>query len=149
MAVQELGKEIRQDPALRLMIVDDSVDDAEAIANGLRNSGIAVRPTRPETIEELAGRVAERQRAGAAAPLGGQIRTGDTSPETIGEKIISTDAKRLAAATETCSLQKQQSIFCIVSVTPVSTKTGEFQTSVAPIIWPIVFSIFTRETNVT
>ena len=46
----QLGK----DMTLRLMIVDDSVDDAEAIANGLRNSGIAVRPTRPETMDELA-----------------------------------------------------------------------------------------------
>ncbi len=46
----QLGK----DMTLRLMIVDDSVDDAEAIANGLRNSGIAVRPSRPETVDELA-----------------------------------------------------------------------------------------------
>ena len=45
-----LGK----DMTLRLMIVDDSVDDAEAIASGLRNSGIAVRPSRPESMEELA-----------------------------------------------------------------------------------------------
>lgn len=46
----QLGK----DTTLRLMIVDDSVEDAEAIANGLRNSGIAVRPSRPGTREELA-----------------------------------------------------------------------------------------------
>lgn len=46
----QLGK----DTTLRLMIVDDSVDDAEAIANTLRNSGIAVRPSRPETPDELA-----------------------------------------------------------------------------------------------
>ena len=32
------------DNALRLMIIDDSVEDAEAIVSGLRNAGIAVRP---------------------------------------------------------------------------------------------------------
>ncbi|HXH01031.1 MAG TPA: PAS domain S-box protein, partial [Xanthomonadaceae bacterium] len=42
-----------QDEAMRLLIVDDSVDDAEAIASGLRNAGIAVRPLRPETLPEL------------------------------------------------------------------------------------------------
>lgn len=39
----QLGKEM----VLRLLIIDDSVDAAEAIASGLRNSGIAVRPNRP------------------------------------------------------------------------------------------------------
>ena len=43
----------RQDNALRLVIVDDSVEDAEAIVSGLRNAGIAVRPLRPTTLEEL------------------------------------------------------------------------------------------------
>lgn len=42
------------DQALRLMIVDDSVEDAEAIVSGLRNSGIAIRPLRPASGEELA-----------------------------------------------------------------------------------------------
>lgn len=42
------------DQALRLMIVDDSVEDAETIVSGLRNSGIAVRPLRPASGEELA-----------------------------------------------------------------------------------------------
>ncbi|HZH43092.1 MAG TPA: EAL domain-containing protein [Lysobacter sp.] len=44
-----LGK----DAALRLMVVDDSVEAAEAIVSGLRNSGIAVRPTRPENEAQL------------------------------------------------------------------------------------------------
>ncbi len=52
----QLGK----DMTLRLMIVDDSVDAAEAVANGLRNSGIAVRPTRPETMDELASLLASQ-----------------------------------------------------------------------------------------
>ena len=42
-----------QDPALRLMLVDDSVDEAEGIVTGLRNAGIAVRPLRPATTDEL------------------------------------------------------------------------------------------------
>ncbi len=41
------------DTALRLMIVDDSVEDAEAIVSALRNAGIAVRPLRPQSSEEL------------------------------------------------------------------------------------------------
>jgi diguanylate cyclase (GGDEF)-like protein/PAS domain S-box-containing protein len=41
------------DTALRLMIVDDSVEDAEAIVSALRNAGIAVRPLRPESTDEL------------------------------------------------------------------------------------------------
>ena len=40
----QLGKEM----VLRLLIVDDSVEAAEAIVSGLRNSGIAARPSRPE-----------------------------------------------------------------------------------------------------
>ena len=42
----------RQDPALRLMLVDDSVEEAEGIVTGLRNAGIAVRPLRPTTAIE-------------------------------------------------------------------------------------------------
>ncbi|TDK24946.1 EAL domain-containing protein [Luteimonas aestuarii] len=40
--------------ALRLLIVDDRVEDAEAIVSGLRNAGIAVRPTRAASADELA-----------------------------------------------------------------------------------------------
>lgn len=42
-----------KDMALRLLIVDDSVEAAEAIVSGLRNAGIAVRPSRPENEEEF------------------------------------------------------------------------------------------------
>jgi diguanylate cyclase (GGDEF)-like protein/PAS domain S-box-containing protein len=41
------------DAALRLVVVDDSVEDAEAIVSGLRNAGIAIRPQRPASTEEL------------------------------------------------------------------------------------------------
>jgi diguanylate cyclase (GGDEF)-like protein/PAS domain S-box-containing protein len=43
----------KQDPALRLMLIDDSVEEAEGIVSGLRNAGIAVRPLRPTTGDEL------------------------------------------------------------------------------------------------
>ncbi|MFC5577810.1 EAL domain-containing protein [Lysobacter niabensis] len=45
----QLGK----DTALRLLIVDDSVEAAEAIVSGLRNAGVAVRPSRPENENEF------------------------------------------------------------------------------------------------
>ncbi|MDH5821581.1 EAL domain-containing protein [Luteimonas sp. RD2P54] len=41
------------DNALRLMVVDDSMEEAETIVSGLRNAGVAVRPLRPATLEEL------------------------------------------------------------------------------------------------
>src|SRR5690606_19113949 len=47
-----------QDTALRLMIVDDSPEAAEAIVSTLRNAGIAVRPLRPASADELAGMLA-------------------------------------------------------------------------------------------
>ena len=43
-----------QDTALRLMIVDDSREAAEAIVSTLRNAGIAVRPLRPASEDEFA-----------------------------------------------------------------------------------------------
>ncbi|GAB3385583.1 EAL domain-containing response regulator [Lysobacter fragariae] len=49
----QLGK----DTALRLLVVDDSVEAAEAIVSGLRNAGIAVRPSRPEDLDEFASLV--------------------------------------------------------------------------------------------
>ena len=42
-----------KDMALRLLIVDDSVEAAEAIVSGLRNAGVAVRPSRPENEDEF------------------------------------------------------------------------------------------------
>jgi len=50
----------RQDPALRLMLVDDSVEEAEGIVSGLRNAGIAVRPLRPTTAIELTTMLVEQ-----------------------------------------------------------------------------------------
>ncbi|QSX78043.1 EAL domain-containing response regulator [Agrilutibacter solisilvae] len=42
-----------KDVALKLLLVDDSVEAAEAIVSGLRNAGVAVRPSRPEDEDQL------------------------------------------------------------------------------------------------
>ncbi|MFT4248606.1 MAG: EAL domain-containing protein [Pseudomonas sp.] len=42
-----------KDLTLRLMIVDDSGESAEGIVTLLRNSGIAVRPSRPQNTDEM------------------------------------------------------------------------------------------------
>ena len=52
---------IGKDTALRLMLIDDQVNEAEAIVSGLRNAGIAVRPLRPESLDELASQLAQQQ----------------------------------------------------------------------------------------
>jgi diguanylate cyclase (GGDEF)-like protein/PAS domain S-box-containing protein len=49
-----------KDAALRLLIVDDSVEAAEAIVSGLRNTGIAVRPSRPEGAEQVAALISNQ-----------------------------------------------------------------------------------------
>lgn len=38
---------------IRMLLINDDVSDAEAIVSHLRNSGMAVRPTRPGTLAEL------------------------------------------------------------------------------------------------
>ncbi len=49
-----------KDTLLRLMIVDDSGENAEAIVSALRNGGITVRPLRPLDEDELAAMVASQ-----------------------------------------------------------------------------------------
>ena len=44
----------KQDQVIRLLLVEDSTEDAEQIVSQLRNGGIAVRPNRAETREALA-----------------------------------------------------------------------------------------------
>ncbi|HEV7270975.1 EAL domain-containing response regulator [Pseudoxanthomonas sp.] len=50
--------QIGKDTTLRLTLVDDSAEDAEAIVSTLRNGGIAVRPLRPLDAAELGQMVA-------------------------------------------------------------------------------------------
>ena len=45
--------QIGKDTTIRLMIVDDSAEDAEAVVSAFRNSGIAIRPLRPLASDEL------------------------------------------------------------------------------------------------
>lgn len=48
------------DSVIRLLFVEDRLDDAEQLISLLRNGGIAVRPNRPETDEELARMLKEQ-----------------------------------------------------------------------------------------
>jgi len=50
----QLGKET----TIRLIIVDDSAEDAEASVSAFRNGGIAIRPSRPLDPDELGGMLA-------------------------------------------------------------------------------------------
>ena len=51
---------IGKDSALRLVLIDDQANEAEAIVSGLRNAGIAVRPTRAADADELAAVLAQQ-----------------------------------------------------------------------------------------
>ncbi|HVF35485.1 MAG TPA: diguanylate cyclase, partial [Candidatus Saccharimonadia bacterium] len=44
----------KQENVIRLLMIEDSLDDAEQIVSVLRNGGIAVRPVRAESAEHLA-----------------------------------------------------------------------------------------------
>lgn len=82
--------QIGKDSTLRLMIVDDSGEDAEAIVSTLRNGGIAVRPLRPLDADELAQMVASQPmdlvlaaRSARGIPLSGVLSTVDASGKDI------------------------------------------------------------------
>lgn len=82
--------QIGKDSTLRLMIVDDSGEDAEAIVSTLRNGGIAVRPLRPLDADELAQMVAAQPmdlvlaaRSARGIPLAGVLSTVDASGKDI------------------------------------------------------------------
>lgn len=47
-----------QDSVVRLLLVDDQLEDAEQTISILRNGGIAIRPTRPENTEQLESAIA-------------------------------------------------------------------------------------------
>jgi len=44
---------LKSDNALRLLVIEDSVEDAESLVSMLRNGGVVVRPTRPEDLEDF------------------------------------------------------------------------------------------------
>ncbi len=44
---------------IRILLVDDRVEDAEAVVSALRNGGIAVRPTRPENADAVQSALAQ------------------------------------------------------------------------------------------
>ena len=43
----------QQDAVIRLLLVEDRLEDAEQLISHLRNGGMAVRPQRPESEDEL------------------------------------------------------------------------------------------------
>jgi multidomain signaling protein FimX len=43
----------QQDAVIRLLLVEDQLEDAEHLISMLRNGGMAVRPQRPESLEDL------------------------------------------------------------------------------------------------
>lgn len=82
--------QIGKDTTLRLMIVDDSGEDAEAVVSALRNGGIAVRPLRPLDAGELNQMVAAQpidlvlaSRSAKAVPLSVALAQVDASGKDI------------------------------------------------------------------
>src|SRR6478672_2696189 len=75
---------VKQDSVLRLLIVDDSVEAAEAIVSGLRNAGIAVRVARPESDTDLPGML--------GAPLDLVIAARDARQTTLAATMQAVDA---------------------------------------------------------
>jgi diguanylate cyclase (GGDEF)-like protein/PAS domain S-box-containing protein len=43
----------QQDAVIRLLLVEDQLEDAEHLISMLRNGGMAIRPQRPESVEDL------------------------------------------------------------------------------------------------
>ena len=43
----------QQDAVIRLLLVEDKLEDAEQLISHLRNGGMAVRPHRPDSEDEL------------------------------------------------------------------------------------------------
>ncbi len=72
----------KQQSVIRLMLVDDKIDDAEQSISLLRNGGIPVRPSRPETPEQLEA---------ALANASGEIILASYAARTIPFKTV-TDA---------------------------------------------------------
>ena len=43
----------KQDAVIRLLLVEDRLEDAEHLISMLRNGGMAIRPQRPESADDL------------------------------------------------------------------------------------------------
>ena len=69
----------KQQSVIRLMLVDDKIDDAEHSISLLRNGGIPVRPSRPESLAELEA---------ALANSGGEIILASYAAKTIPFKAV-------------------------------------------------------------
>lgn len=51
----------KQDPIIRLLLVEDSADDAEQVVSQLRNAGLAVRPLRAESRDGIVEQLASQE----------------------------------------------------------------------------------------
>ncbi|MBA2237145.1 MAG: EAL domain-containing protein, partial [Lysobacter sp.] len=100
----QFGNEV----TLRLLIVDDSVEAAEAIISSLRNSGIAVRPIRPDGEEELGAMLSSHSpdlliaaRDAKSVPLERVMNLVDTSGKDLPVLVLvdSIDDERLLEVT--------------------------------------------------
>lgn len=69
----------KQQSVIRLMLVDDKIDDAEHSISLLRNGGIPVRPSRPESLAELEA---------ALSNSGGEIILASYAAKTIPFKAV-------------------------------------------------------------
>lgn len=80
----------QQDTVIRLLLVEDRVDEAEQFISVLRNGGMAIRPLRPESTEELARQILEQPvdmvlaaHAGRAIPFGVVMQVVEASGKDI------------------------------------------------------------------
>ncbi|MDR2872547.1 MAG: PAS domain S-box protein, partial [Xanthomonadaceae bacterium] len=72
---------------MRVMIVDDSIEDAEAVVSTVRNGGVAVRPFRPQSNEEITQIITSQPIDLALVSKSQQF------PQTVVEKLIDASGK--------------------------------------------------------
>ncbi len=87
-----------QDSVIRLIIVEDRLDDAEGIISILRNGGMAVRPSRPESLDELTELMVKQPpdlilvaMAGKNIPLSSVMELANTSSKDLPVVAVATE----------------------------------------------------------
>ena len=77
-----------QEPVVRLLLIDDKLEDAEHSISLLRNGGIPVRPSRPESLKEL-----EATLAGAGCDLVLASHTAASIPFSMVAEALTSSSK--------------------------------------------------------
>jgi diguanylate cyclase (GGDEF)-like protein/PAS domain S-box-containing protein len=96
----------KQDKVIRLLLVEDSADDAEQLVSQLRNAGLAVRPTRAETRDAV------------AEALGGQDL----------DLVLANPAARQVPLAEVCAaVQKLGKDRAVIALLPDANEVGLLQ----------------------